>query len=293
MLSGLETEMKRLLRLKEALNNVTGTIGGRPLHPVSMIAGGFTKVPSRREIGRLIKQLESVKADALETVKMVSHLKYPDLQSSTEYAALVSEDEYAVNEGRISTNSGIMFGLDKYNSYFREEEVSYSNAKRTVLRDRGYVMVGALARHNIKFNMLHDEARKVADLIGFKPLHRNPYFNITAQAVEILHCIWRCIELLESLTLKETLMTLKIREGSGAAATEAPRGLLYHQYELNKEGVIEKANLVTPTAYNFLSLEENLRTLIKENIDRPIEELTLLCETLLRAYDPCFSCSVH
>lgn len=293
MLSGLENEIKRLLRLKEALNNVTGAIGGRPLHPVSMIVGGFTKVPSGQEIGRLIKQLESVKADALETVKMVSQLKYPALQSSTEYAALVSEDEYAVNEGKISTNSGILFGLERYSAYFSEEEVSYSNAKRTILRGKGSVMVGALARHNIKFGMLHNKAKKAADLIGFKPIHINPYFNIIAQAIEIVHCIWRCIELLESLTLKETLMPVKIREGSGAAATEAPRGLLYHQYELNRTGVIEKANLVTPTVYNFLSLEENLRTLINNNTDKPVEELTLLCEMLLRAYDPCFSCSVH
>jgi sulfhydrogenase subunit alpha len=88
-------------------------------------------------------------------------------------------------------------------------------------------------------------------------------------------------------------MDIKPNEGSGAAATEAPRGMLYHQYVLNRKGIIEKANIVTPTAHNFMSLEESLRKLIDKNIEKHKEELSLLCEMLVRAYDPCFSCSVH
>jgi len=293
MISGLEKEIKRLIRLKEAVNNVTASFGGRPLHPVAIIVGGFTKVPSRDEIGRMIKGLEDIKKDALETVKMISGLNYPDFKNSTEYVALFSKNDYAINEGTIASISGLKAEIDDYHSYFEEEEVSYSNAKRTVLKGKEPIMVGALSRLNIKFDMLHPEAKKAAEKIGFNILQKNPYLNNVAQAIEIVHSIWECIELLDSLSIKDFFIKINVKEGSGSAATEAPRGMLYHQYELNGRGVIERANIVTPTAYNFLSLEESLKKLVNENIDKPVEELSLLCEMLVRAYDPCFSCSVH
>jgi sulfhydrogenase subunit alpha len=293
MLSGHENEIKRLLRLKEAVNGVTALFGGRALHPVSMVVGGFTKVPSKNEIGKIIKQLEAVKKDALDTVKMVSELNYPGLTSDVEYVGISSKDEYAINEGTIVSSSGLKTEVDDYYSFFEEGEIPYSNAKRTVLKGRSPIMVGAFSRLHIKFAMLHPEAKKAAEMIGFNPIEKNPFFNNTAQAIEIIHGIWECVELLEELTIKDSLIKVNVREGSGASATEAPRGMLYHQYELNRRGVVEKANIVTPTAYNSLSLEETLKKLVNENIDKPIEELSLLCEMLVRAYDPCFSCSVH
>lgn len=293
LLSGHEDEIKRLLRLKEAVNNITSVFGGRPLHPVSMVVGGFTKVPSRDEIGKLIKQLEAVKEDALDTIKMASELRYPDFKNNTEYVAIVSKDEYAVNEGIIASSSGLEAEVDDYHAYFEEEEVPYSNAKRTALKGRGSIMVGALSRLNLKFDMLHPEAKKASEVIGFKALEKNPFFNIKAQGIELIHGIWECIELLEGLPVEDSLEEVKIREGSGSAVTEAPRGMLYHHYEINSKGVIEKANIVTPTAHNFLSLEEALKKIVNENIDKPKEEITLMCEMLVRAYDPCFSCSVH
>jgi len=293
LLSGHDKEVKMLMRLKDAVNNVTAVFGGRPLHPVSMVVGGFTKIPSRNEIGKLIKQLEGVKEDALDTVKMVSGLSYPVFENNTEYVALVSKDEYAINEGTITTNSGIKTGVDDYLSYFKEAEVPYSNAKNTVLKGRGSIMVGALSRLNIKIEMLHPEAKRASESIGFKPLEKNPFLNNMAQAIEIFHCICECVELLDSISQKESLTEITAKEGSGAAITEAPRGLLYHAYKVNKRGIIEKANLVTPTSHNSLSLEESLKKLVSENINKSKEELSLLCEMLVRAYDPCFSCSVH
>lgn len=293
LLYGHEEEIKRLIRLKEAVNNVTALFGGRPLHPVAMVVGGFTKIPLRDEIGKIIKGLESIKGDAVDTVKMVSKLHYPDFRNNTEYVSIISKDDYAVNEGTIASSSGLKVEEDDYLSCFQEEEVPYSNAKRTVMKGRGSIMVGALSRLNIKFDMLHPEAKKAAEMIGFKPLEKNPFLNNSAQAIEIVHCIWECIELLDTLSTEDSLIEVKVREGSGSALTEAPRGMLYHQYELNKRGVTEKANIVTPTAHNFISLEESLKKLVNENIDKPKNELSLLCEMLVRAYDPCFSCSVH
>jgi sulfhydrogenase subunit alpha len=293
VISGLEMEIRRLLRLKEAVNNVTATFGGRALHPVSMVIGGFTRVPSENETGKMIKQLESVLNDALDTVRMVSELDYPDLEGDVEYIALVDGSEYAINEGTIRSSSGIKTEIRDYYSYFQEQEVPYSNAKRTLLKGGAPIMVGALSRLNMKFDKLHPEARKAANIAGFRPPGRNPFFNVVAQAVEVVHCICKCIELLQTFSPRDCLMPVKPKEGIGAAMTEAPRGLLYHEYKVNRLGIVESANIITPTAYNFFGLEESLKKLVTENIDKPREELALLCEMLIRAYDPCFSCSVH
>jgi coenzyme F420-reducing hydrogenase alpha subunit len=155
------------------------------------------------------------------------------------------------------------------------------------------IMVGALSRLHMKFHALHPEAKKAALATGFAPSENNPFFNIMAQAIEVVHCIYACSELMRGLDCRETFQKVMPREGAGAAMTEAPRGLLYHEYQVNKRGIIEKANIVTPTAYNFQGLEENLKKMVRDNIDKPADELALLCEMLVRAYDPCFSCSVH
>jgi len=293
MLEGLDTEIKRLIRLKEAVNAVTALFGGRALHPVSMVAGGFTKVPSKDDIGRLISGLEAVKKDAFDTAKMVSELVYPGLEGDVEYAALADEGGYALNEGVITTTSGLKAGVDSYYTIFAEKEVPYANAKKTVLKGKKPLMVGALARLNIKAAMLHPEAARAAEINGFSLQSKNPFHNIIAQAIEIVHCVAKCIDLLDGLSLKDYFIKVSMREGSGAAMTEAPRGLLYHEYRISRRGIIEAANLVTPTAYNFIGIEENLKKLINNNIGKPADELSLLCEMLVRAYDPCFSCSVH
>jgi sulfhydrogenase subunit alpha len=167
MLSGHENEIKRLLRLKEA------------------VVGGFTKVPSRDEIGKMIKQLEAIKDDTLDTVKMISELQYPDFKNDPEYVAIVCEDEYAVNEGSIVSSSGLKTEVDDYHAYFKEAEVPYSNAKRTVLKGKDSIMVGALSRLHIKFDMLHPEAKKVAEMIGFKTLEKNPFYNNWTKTISL------------------------------------------------------------------------------------------------------------
>lgn len=293
MLPGFGPEIKRLIRMKEVANNLTAFFGGRPLHPVVMVVGGFTNLPSRDMIGKMINDLKGIKVDAIETLRMVSGIPFPDFTNNTEYVAISDQSGYALNEGFIMSSNGIKAKEDDYLAIFEEGEVSYANAKRTVIKGRGSLMVGALARVNLNFQMLHEDAKKAAKEIGFKVPDYNPFHNNLAQAIEIVHGISKCIELLEGLTLKISEIEIKVKEGEGIALTEAPRGLLCHYYILNRRGVVEKANIVTPTAHNFLSLEESLKKLVEENIDKPVDEISLLCEMLVRAYDPCFSCSVH
>ncbi len=293
VVTGMEKEISRLLRMKEVLNGVTAAFGGRALHPVAMVVGGFSKLPSKDRVGELIDGLESIRNDVLDTVTMVAGLDYPELETDAEFVALSGKDGYEFHKGAISSNLGLSIDEDDYNTAFEERELNYSNAKKTIVKGRGALMVGALARLNLNFDKLHPEAKRAAREIGFSPPVNNPYMNNTAQAIEIIHCVYESIELLHKRDGKDHFIKPEIREGFGSAVTEAPRGLLCHQYMVNGRGVVEKANIVTPTAHNFLSLEENLKKLVTENIDLPREALTLKCEMLVRAYDPCFSCSVH
>jgi sulfhydrogenase subunit alpha len=293
MLPRFRSEIKRLMRMKEVVNNITALFGGRALHPVVMVVGGFTNLPSRDLVGKMIKELESIKTDAQEVLKVISELPCPDLTSNSEYVSISIPSGYAVNEGSIISSNGINIKEDEYYSVFGETEVPYSNAKRTVIKGRGGLMSGALARLNLKFDMLHEEAKRAAKEIGYNVPDYNPFHNNLAQAIEIVHGISECLELLEGLPMKKPEIQIKVREGEGFAATEAPRGLLCHHYVLNRRGVVEKANIITPTAHNFLSIEENLKRLVQQYISDKKEEIILKCEMLVRAYDPCFSCSVH
>jgi len=293
MLPRFRSEIKRLMRMKEVVNNITALFGGRALHPVVMVVGGFTNLPSRDLVGKMIKELESIKTDAQEVLKVISELHCPDLTSNSEYVSISIPSGYAVNEGSIISSNGINIKEDEYYSVFGETEVPYSNAKRTVIKGRGGLMSGALARLNLKFDMLHEEAKRAAKEIGYNVPDYNPFHNNLAQAIEIVHGISECLELLEGLPMKKPEIQIKVREGEGFAATEAPRGLLCHHYVLNRRGVVEKANIITPTAHNFLSIEENLKRLVQQYISDKKEEIILKCEMLVRAYDPCFSCSVH
>lgn len=293
LMTGNEKEIQRLSRIKDALNNVTGAIGGRPLHPVSLVVGGFTRAPSKETTKKLIKQLNSVKEDAMDTVRMVSELTYPEMTCEYEHMALSSPDTYAIDEGVIMTGSGTEIPLTGYYDHFSEEEVPHSHAKRTTMKGKSPLMVGALARMCIKSEKLHPDAQSASLLTGFTPKGHNPFMNIIAQSIEIVHCINESIDLLEDFSPLDMMTEVRVREGMGSAVTEAPRGMLYHAYKVNRYGVIESADLVTPTAYNFLGIEKSLQSLITKNIHKPSEQLALLCEMLVRAFDPCFSCSVH
>lgn len=91
-------------------------------------------------------------------------------------------------------------------------------------------MVGALARLNIKFNMLQEETKLLAKEIGFKVPNNNPFYNNLAQSLEVYDSIEHCIKLIETHSFKDEEPRGEIKAGEGGAVTEAPRGLLYHWY---------------------------------------------------------------
>ncbi len=294
--------VKKFINVKEAFNGITEAFGGRALHPVSMVVGGFTSLPGEKEINGLLSSLAGAENDLQDIVGMISGLKFPRLETASELVSLSDDGGYAINSGRIVSDGGLDATEDEYGNIFEEKETSYSNAKKTRLKGRGQLMTGALARVGLQSGWLGEKARKLALPLlsrrGFPG--KNPFHNIMAQAAELLHFWQECKKLLEK---EKTMVTEKkqnkflgrppAREGEGQALTEAPRGLLYHSYTVDRTGTIRKAGIVTPTAHNYLAMEQDLGMLIEENADMPGERLKFLAGMLIRAYDPCFSCSVH
>lgn len=293
MMPDFGQEIERLVRMKEILNGLTAVIGGRALHPVTHMPGGFTRVPDPDHLKLCAKNLDSIRPDAEETVKLISKLPYPEFVRSSEYVCINSNEEYSVNHGNIISSSGMNIGVEKYYDYFEEKQVKYAMAKQTHIKGRSSLMSGALARVNLKFNKLNSSTMALAEEIGFSIPDNNIFHNNTAQALETHHFVEECIRLIKEFDLREESRIRKFSAGEGGAATEAPRGLLYHWYRVNRRGIVEKANIVTPTSHNFSNIEGDLRAFVDAYRYLPVDELRSGCEKLVRAYDPCFSCSVH
>jgi coenzyme F420-reducing hydrogenase alpha subunit len=286
-------QIKRLMKMKEVMNRLTGLIGGRALHPVTHMPGGFTAVPSNEAFDSIVEQLKKIRPLAKQVVKDVSQFDAPDFHSESEYVALDGDGEYAVNEGKIVSTKGLDIKIEDYRRAFEESQVDYAFAKKSAVKKRGSMMVGALARLNNKFDRLQARTKSLAREVGFEIPDDNPFHNNIAQSLEVVDGIERCIQLIESNRFVDEQFNVRVRPGAGGSVTEAPRGLLYHWYEINRKGLVEKADIVTPTSHNFLNIEKDLIKLVEQNSDRDSSEIRLLCEQLVRAYDPCFSCSVH
>jgi coenzyme F420-reducing hydrogenase alpha subunit len=286
--------VKRALKMKTVANALTTVVGGRAIAPPASVLGGFSKLPSEEALKRSKEELKGIKQDAIETVKLFSQLKIPAFERATEYVAIRGEREYSINEGYLYSSKGIKAPEREYRKYISESQAPHSNAKWSRVIGRESYQVGALARVSLNRDQLSEDSRAAMEENGLKFPTDNPFAINVAQAVEIIHSIDACVNIIdEILPLKEETPNVPVAPGEGYALTEAPRGLLYHSYRINRRGQVERAEIVTPTAQNTLNMENDLKTLIAQNMDMPTDKLTFLCEQLIRAYDPCFSCSVH
>lgn len=294
MIPSFKEEAHRFLKMKEVMNSVARVIGGRPLHPISMVVNGFTQVPSPEAFIEFTRDIEEMLPLARQTVSMIRNLAVPELERERDHVALRVENEYAINEGLLVSSRGLRAPVQDYFSAFYEKQVDYAMAKKTYTSEGNPLMVGALARVNLKHDQLHEETRTLIKELGIVWPSQNPFHNLLAQALEIYDGMLECIHILEEVSPKPEKPWSDIQAGEGVAVTEAPRGLLMHRYAINQKGVVEGATLVTPTCHNFASMEEDLRLLVRKYVAEGQQgDIRLQCEQLIRAYDPCFSCSVH
>ncbi|HAF96608.1 MAG: hydrogenase/sulfur reductase subunit alpha [Elusimicrobia bacterium GWF2_52_66] len=297
--------VRRALRMKKAANDVCDILVGRHVHPISAIVGGFTKLPRPKDLAAMLNILEGMQKDMADTLKLAASLKFPDFHRETEYVALVSDDgEYPLLAGDIGSTDGKRFKKTDYKKATNEFIDPRSSAKFTKL-SRDSFFVGALARFNLNYDKLHPEAKKAAESLGFKPVCHNPYLNTVAQVVEIVHCWHNAVELIKDLQKngldygEEITVGLNekgavpVRAGNGVGAVEVPRGILYHNYDIDKAGIIKQADCIIPTNQNINNIEYDFQKLLPEILTLPEDTIRLRLEMLVRAYDPCISCSAH
>jgi coenzyme F420-reducing hydrogenase alpha subunit len=286
--------VKNALRLKKIGNKILSSVGGRSVHPVNVCVGGFYSWPDAAPIKALLPDLEWGLQAALECIKWAVTLPYPDLEIDYEFVALHHPDEYAVIEGDVWSSNGKKLSMAEYEKGYIEEHVRHSNALHGRTVDGNTYLVGPIARLNLNHEQLLPIAYKALEDAKVKLPIKNPYKSLIARAIELVQAYEEAILLVRNYKAEGPAhVELKLKAGEGAGATEAPRGLLYHRYQIDDHGLVQFAKITPPTAQNLPRIEADLFELVPKIINMPEAEATLTAEHLVRAYDPCISCATH
>jgi sulfhydrogenase subunit alpha len=286
--------VRRGLSLKKAGNEIMALLGGREIHPINVRVGGFYRTPRRRELETLAERLKWAREAAIETVRWTAGFDFPARERDYTFVALRHAREYPFNEGHIVSNRGLDITAAQYDEHFEETHVARSTALYSRLRGGGTYLVGPLARYSLNYDRLSPLAQEMAREAGLGPSCANPYRSILVRAIEVLYACDEALRLIAAYQEPEfPAVAVEPRAGTGFAATEAPRGLLYHRYRLLPDGTIADARIVPPTAQNQACIEEDLASFIGGFLSLPEEALRQRCEQTVRNYDPCISCAAH
>ena len=288
--------VERALKIKKAGNELTTLVGGRPVHPVTAVVGGFTMEPDTRELESFRDRLVALVDDAVATTQLFDSFEVPQFETSGDMLAMVADDDYAIYDGVIAAmEAGWRRPVSEYRSFITEEVFAHSNAKHSTSNGRSF-MVGSLPRVNLSRDRLMPRAAETLDSLGIAAHERNTFYNNVCQAIELIDACERCVTYCDRLLLEggsSSPVEFEIKAGSGVGATEAPRGTVYHGYSIDDDGFITGGDVITPTAQNLGNLEADMRAFAPTIAGAPREEFILGMEKLVRAYDPCLSCSVH
>ena len=282
------------LRLKKLGNSVMTLIGGREIHPINMRVGGFYRTPTRKELDTLVEELEWALEMSEETVRLVAGFDFPDFEMPFEYVALRHPDEYAITDGRLVSTEGLDIDVSQWRDHFEEIHVERANALHCRLKERGTYHVGPMARFTLNHDKLTPRARAIADEVGLEKGERNPFKSIIVRSVEL---VLACEEILRLISEyerpPEPWIAVEPASAVGHGASEAPRGTLYHRYEIDGEGLIADAQIVPPTSQNQRSIEADLNEFVAPRTQMEDETLKWQLEQAIRNYDPCISCATH
>lgn len=289
----------KIVKLHRLSNKMSDLLCGRTTHPIRLVVGGFSMVPTEKELKALRLDLAEMLPLATDIAAVLRSLqeKLPAFERETEYVGLSHDHEYAIYDGHIaSTDTGRLANDKDYQSVMQEYVVPHSTAKYAKHARESY-FVGALARFNLNSPQLHPEAQQAAALFEMKAPCYNPFLNTYAQMVEFIHSVEDSRELVEVLLSRgireERLAPVTVKAGRGVGIVEVPRGILVHDYTLDKKGVCTKANCVIPTNQNHASIQHDMEKLVPQILHLSPSEIELTLEMLVRAYDPCISCSTH
>ena len=282
------------LQMKKAGNAVMALVGGREVHPINVRVGGFYRAPTRAELRTLVDPLERARETALATVRWTATLEFPEVQCAPELLALSEPGVYPIDRGRILSDRGLDIAAAEFDAHIVEEQVEHSNALHARIRERGTYLTGPLARYALASAQLRELAGDAAREAGLGPVCHNPFQSIVVRAVELVQACDEALAIIEGYEQPDApAVEVDPRCAVGHGATEAPRGLLYHRYEIDQDGTILDARIVPPTSQNQLAIEEDLRAVVERSLDLSDERLSLRCEQTIRNHDPCISCATH
>jgi sulfhydrogenase subunit alpha len=283
------------LQMKKAGNMLMAVVGGREVHPINVRVGGFYRAPTRAELAAVVDPLERALETALATVRWASRLEFPEAERDVELVALADDGgSYPIDRGRIVSDRGLDIEPAGFDDHVVEEHVEHSNALHARIRERGAYLCGPLARYGLASGALGPTAQEAASEADLDGAVRNPFRSIVVRGVELVEACAEALRIIAAYDEPDSpAVEVDPRAGVGHGATEAPRGLLYHCYEIDDDGTILDAKIVPPTSQNQLAIEEDLRTVVARHVDLPDEDLRLRCEQAIRNHDPCISCATH
>ena len=287
--------VERGLQLKKVGNQIMEVVGGRAIHPVNVRVGGFYRAPTRSELAPVAERLRWAVDAAVGTVEWVAGFDFPDFEVDHELVALQQPGTYPIDAGvRIESTGGLDFAVADFEQHVIEKHVARSNALHAHMQGRGPYLVGPLARFSLNASRLSPVAAQAATAGGLGPVCRNPFRSIVVRAVEIVYACEEALRLIEGyVPPAQPFVAVTPRAATGYGCTEAPRGLLFHRYDLAEDGTVEAARIVPPTSQNQAAIEDDLRRFVDTRLELPTDELTAACEQAIRNYDPCISCATH
>ena len=289
-------EAKKAIRIREYGMELVKVIGGRVVHPLTNEVGGFKKAPEREALKKLVQDSNEILQVALELGEFFKKIKMPNFLRMTEYVSLDKKGEYAIYEGDVISNLGLRIPVVKFETNFLELQKQNEVIKRVEHNSQSY-MVGAIARVNNNRAKLKESASNYLSGLNWSFPDFNPFHNILAQMVEVIHSIEETkkimLELLNSDLSEVITKDYIIHEGVGVAAVEAPRGTLYYHVEVDSKGYVKNVNIITPTAQFLANLEDDIAEYIPQILKLKNKEKEKKLRTFIRAYDPCISCAVR
>ncbi|WP_455366512.1 Ni/Fe hydrogenase subunit alpha [Kaarinaea lacus] len=287
-------EVRRGMKLQGLGNELLRLLGGRSVHPVGVCIGGFYGAPSATAVKSLLTEFRQALPLAEELVRWATKLDVPDDPQQFTSVSLRHANEYPMNEGRIVSNSGLDIAIEEYQQHFQETHVPHSTALHSHLNGQPY-LVGPLARVNLNQDKLPEEVLQLLSECGIEFPSNNMFHSVIARAVEIYYAFLEAINIMESYELPSVTYTdISPKAGVGYGCTEAPRGILWHRYDMNDQGDVMQATIVPPTSQNQARIEQDMQTsLVEFGLDQDDEALRQRCETVIRNYDPCISCATH
>jgi len=287
-------EIRRGLALQHIGNQILAFLGGRSVHPVGAKIGGFHHAPKQSDADALLQKLYDTLPLAEELITWVASFPLPDNEQAFTYVALRHPHDYPLNEGNILSSAGHNIAIADYAQHFIEHQEAHSTALYSLLDNQAY-LVGPLARLNLNFDRLPNQVQTVLHSTGIRFPSQNMFHSVLARAGEIYFALQESIHQLEAYQAPKTPnVPVQPKAGMAYGCSEAPRGMLWHCYQVNEQGIIQQARIVPPTSQNQARMEQDLRQSIAElGLDKPEQQIRLHAEQVIRNYDPCISCATH